>query len=379
MRGTFGSNLSAAEDARISRTLGGVTWGLIFSAVMLATIGIGVVHSASSELPVDYLPRQVVWVLLGLLALGFGIIADYHLLMRIATPLYLFGLASLGLILVVGHEAGGARSWIGIAGFGGQPSDFAKLATAIFLARYLGSVRLRFLELRHLFAAGVIVGLPMLLVALEPDLGGAVMFAPIFGGMVLVAGVRARTLGQLALVGVLAGGVVWTFGMQDYQRERVRSFVSPERDPQGAGYQIRQSKIAVGSGGLLGKGYMQGTQSQLRFLPARHTDFVFAVLAEEAGFVGVLGVLGLYLVFLSGGLRIAARARDRSGILLAVGLLSALSVHVLYNTAMVIGLVPVTGIPIPFLSYGGSFTLFCFFTTGILLGVDIRRYVNRTG
>ena len=379
MNGTFGSSLSAADDARFSRTFGGVTWGLILSAVLLSTIGVGIVNSASSELAVDYLPRQVVWVLLGLVALGLGTIADYHLLMRIATPLYLLSLGSLALILIIGHEAGGARSWIGIAGFGGQPSDFAKLATAILLARYLGGIRLRFLELRHLIGGGAIVGLPMLLVALEPDLGGAVMFAPIFAGMVLVAGVRARTLAQLALVGVLAGGAVWTFGMQDYQRERVLTFVSPERDPQGAGYQVRQSKIAVGSGGLLGKGYMQGTQSQLRFLPARHTDFVFAVLAEEAGFVGVLGVLGLYLVFLSGGLRIAIRARDRSGILLAVGLLSALAVHVVYNTAMVIGLVPVTGIPIPFLSYGGSFTLFCFFTTGILLGVDIRRYVNRTG
>jgi rod shape determining protein RodA len=145
----------------------------------------------------------------------------------------------------------------------------------------------------------------------------------------------------------------------------------------GSGYQIRQSKIAVGSGALLGKGYGQGTQSQLRFLPARHTDFVFAVLAEEWGFLGVLLVLGLYAFYLWTGLRIATRARDRAGVLLAAGLLAALSIHVLYNTGMMIGLVPVTGIPLPFLSYGGSFTLFCFFATGVILGVDFRRYVNR--
>jgi rod shape determining protein RodA len=165
--------------------------------------------------------------------------------------------------------------------------------------------------------------------------------------------------------------------MKPYQRERVLTFLAPETDPLGAGYQVRQSKIAVGSGELTGKGYMQGTQSQLRFLPARHTDFILAVLAEEWGFLGVAGVLALYGVYLAGGAGIAARARDRAGILLVVGLLSVVAFHVLYNSAMVIGLVPITGIPLPFLSYGGSFTLVNWVIVGLLLGVDLRRYVNR--
>jgi rod shape determining protein RodA len=165
--------------------------------------------------------------------------------------------------------------------------------------------------------------------------------------------------------------------MQPYQRDRVLTFLQPARDPLGKGYQLRQSKIAVGSGELSGKGYMQGTQSQLRFLPARHTDFIFAVLAEEWGFIGVAAALGLYALYLFSGAQVAMRARDRAGILLVVGLLSMTAFHVIYNTAMVVGMTPVTGIPLPFLSYGGSFMLANFIATGIILGVDFRRYVNR--
>ena len=155
------------------------------------------------------------------------------------------------------------------------------------------------------------------------------------------------------------------------------TFVQPERDPLGSGYQVRQSKIAVGSGKMFGRGYGQGTQSQLRFLPARHTDFILAVLAEEWGFLGVAVVLSLYVLYIWSGARIAMRARDRAGILVVVGLLSVFCFHVLYNTAMVVGYLPITGIPLPFLSYGGTFTLFNFTATGIILGIDLRRYVNR--
>jgi rod shape determining protein RodA len=203
------------------------------------------------------------------------------------------------------------------------------------------------------------------------------MYFPILAGMLLVAGVRWRWVLTGALLLVLAGGVLWNFALLDYQRQRIVTFVSPMSDPLGAGYQLRQSKIAVGSGELTGKGYMQGTQSQLRFLPARHTDFVFAVLAEEWGFLGVAGALVLYVLFVYNACRVAARARDRAGILLVVGLVSGFAFHVLYNTAMVVGLVPITGIPLPFLSYGGSFTLANFIAAGLILGVDFRRYVNR--
>lgn len=375
---TSGTGPSALfDEARSLRGPRAISWGLLAAALLLSMIGVAVIHSASAELAVDYLPRQLVWIGLGLAALGFGAVLDYHYLLRLATPLYVLGLVAVALVLVFGHEAGGARSWIGIAGLGGQPSDLAKLGTAVFLARYFGGVRQEYLGIRHLATGLLVVGAPMALIVVQPDLGGAVMFAPLLATMGLLSGVRLRLIAAAAAIAVVVGLGVWHFGMRDYQQDRILSFAFPERDPLGAGYQIRQSKIAVGSGGLLGKGYLQGTQSQLRFLPARHTDFVFAVLAEEWGFLGVVVVLLLYLLFLGNGVRIAAGARDRPGVLLASGLLAALCAHVLYNTAMVIGLVPVTGIPIPFLSYGGSFALFSFFTAGILLGIDARRYVNR--
>jgi rod shape determining protein RodA len=217
----------------------------------------------------------------------------------------------------------------------------------------------------------------MILIVLQPDLGSAAMLAPLLAGMLLIAGVRLRLLAAAALVLLLVGTAGWTFAMKDYQRDRVLTFLAPGSDPLGAGYQVRQSKIAVGSGELTGRGYMQGTQSQLRFLPARHTDFIFSVLAEEWGFLGVVTVLGLFATFIVSGLRIAMRARDRGGILLVVGFLSLFTFHVLYNTAMVVGLMPITGIPLPFLSYGGSFMLLNLVGTGLILNVDVRRYVNR--
>jgi rod shape determining protein RodA len=203
------------------------------------------------------------------------------------------------------------------------------------------------------------------------------MFLPLLAGMLFVAGVRWQLVVAALVLALIAGAILWNFVMLDYQKTRVMTFLDPGREPLGAGYQLRQSKIAVGSGQIAGRGYMQGTQSQLRFLPARHTDFVFAVLAEEWGFFGIVGVLVLYSVYIFNGALVAGRARDRTGILLVIGLLSGFGFHVLYNTAMVVGLVPITGIPLPFLSYGGSFTLANFMAAGMILGVDFRRYVNR--
>jgi rod shape determining protein RodA len=295
----------------------------------------------------------------------------------LAVPIYVAGIVSLVLILFFGHEAGGARSWIGIGGLGGQPSDLMKLAVVLVLVRYLAGSDADRLRARDLGVAVLLIALPAVLIALQPDLGGAMILFPALAAMVWLAGLRLRIVAVAMVALLLLGAAGWAFALQDYQRDRVRTFFSPSTDPLGAGYQIRQSKIAVGSGELLGKGYLQGTQSQLRFLPARHTDFAFAVLAEERGFVGVAAVLGLYLWYLWSGVRVASRARDRQAILLTVGLLAVMAFHILYNTAMTIGFVPITGIPLPFLSYGGSFTLWSFFVTGLILGVDFRRWVNR--
>lgn len=354
-----------------------MTWGVVVAALLLSAVGMMTIHSASLEMGTDYLPRQATWVALGVLIMLIAFSIDYHLLMGLAFPLYLLGLLSLVLVLVVGHQAGGARSWLGIGVFRFQPAELCKITTALLLARYLGRIRAAELELVQILWAIAIVVPPIVLLALQPDLGSAAMLIPLLAACLLVAGLKWRILLPTALLGILLAGGLWQFALHDYQKERVLTFVSPERDPHGAGYQIRQSKIAVGSGQVTGRGYQQGTQSQLRFLPARHTDFVFAVLAEERGFLGVISVLGLYGLYVLSGARAAMRARDRDGILLISGLLGMFSFHVLYNTAMVIGFVPITGIPLPFLSYGGSFTLLSFVATGLILNVDFRRYVNR--
>jgi rod shape determining protein RodA len=331
-------------------------WGFIGVAVVLILYALYILNGTKVALRAR--DRVGILLIVGLLS-GFA----FHVLYNTA--------------MVVGKEAGGARSWLGVGAYRLQPSEFAKIATALLLARYLAGINRRFLSFGQIMAASSMVALPMVLVALESDLGGAAMFVPMLAGMLVVAGVPWRYFAVGAGVALVLAAVGWNLVMLDYQKDRVRSFMSPGSDPQGTGYQLRQSKIAVGSGQLTGRGYQQGTQSQLRFLPARHTDFIFAVLAEEWGFIGVAMVLILYGLYIGNGTKVALRARDRSGILLIVGLLSGFAFHVLYNTAMVVGLLPITGIPLPFLSYGGSFTLANFIATGLILGVDFRRHVNR--
>jgi rod shape determining protein RodA len=374
---SISSILPIAEEKPGLRLLSSVDLGLTLSALLLAAIGLLTVHSASAEMPIDYLPRQAVWVGIGLVLLLIVVSIDYHILLDLSLVLYILGLGSLVLVLFAGVERGGAANWLQVGPFQVQPSEFAKLATGLLVARYLAGLNRRVLELPQILVAVTIVAVPMVLVAIEPDMGGAAMFAPLIAGMLLVAGIRPRLLITAAVLAVVLGAGIWTFGMQGYQRQRVITYLQPESDPLGAGYQVRQSKIAVGSGALVGKGYLQGTQSQLHYLPARHTDFILAVLAEEWGFLGVLAVLGLYALYITSAARIAVRARDRAGILLVTGLLSVQCFHILYNSAMVVGYAPITGIPIPFLSYGGSFTMVNFISTGIMLGVDLRRYVNR--
>jgi len=376
MRSTS-STLALAEERRSLRRFARVRWGLLVAALLLSAVGLATVHSASSELAVDYLPRQAIWVSLGLIAFVLAFSLDYQLLAKFSLLIYLASLGSLVAVLFLGYRAGGAQSWFALGGIQIQPAEFAKLATALMLARYLGGVNRDRVSVGEIAVAGLITGVPMALIVLERDLGGAAMFVPLLAGALLVAGVRWKLVAAAAVVAVVAGVAAWNFFLLDYQRERVLTFLDPEREPQGAGYQLRQSKIAVGSGQMTGRGYMQGTQSQLRFLPARHTDFIFAVLAEERGFLGVVSVLLLYGFYVANGARVAMRARDRTGVLLVVSLLSVASFHVLYNTAMVVGLVPITGIPLPFLSYGGSFTLANFAAAGLILNVDFRRHVNR--
>ena len=346
------------------------------SALALSVIGLIVISSASADMNTDYEMRQAAWLALGLLVMAAAALVDTSVLLRHSLWIYLAAVAALAAVTFFGHEAGGARSWIGIGGFGGQPSDFCKIATVLLLARHMAAAQAPLAPRGSLWTASAFVVAPVLLIALQPDMGGALMFVPMLAAMTVVAGIRLR--GALVALGVAAAvaGAVWIFALQDYQKDRLSSFLSPGADPLGSGYQVRQSRIAIGSGQTLGKGYGEGTQSSLQFLPTPHTDFVFAVLGEEYGFFGVVVVLGLLLLYLWNGVRVALAARDPAGMLLVVGLLAFIAGHVLYNTAMVVGLLPITGIPLPFLSYGGSFMLFCCAATGLMIGLDVRRFVN---
>lgn len=358
------------------RRVRSISWQLVGSALGLSLIGLIVIASASAELTTSYVARQSVWIVAGVLVLVAAVLVDLSVLLRYAVWIYVAAVAALAAVTFFGHEAGGARSWIGIAGFGGQPSDFCKIATVLLLARRLGDSRGPVPPRGGLWATAAIAAIPVLLIARQPDLGGALMFVPVLVVLAITTGIGVRSALVAVFGAAVLAGTLWIFALQDYQRDRVLSYVQPQADPLGAGYQVRQSRIAVGSGQALGKGFGEGTQSNLRFLPTPHTDFVFAVLAEEYGFVGVTVVMALFLLYLGNGVRVALAARDPAGLLVVVGLLAFIAGHVLYNTAMVVGLLPITGIPLPFLSYGGSFMLFCCATTGLIVGFDLRRFVN---
>ena len=353
-----------------------VHWIALLFAVLLTFIGIATIRSATAELATDYAVRQGLWLLIGVVACLLALAIDYRFLVRFAWPLYGLSLVALLLVLLFGHEAGGARSWVGVAGLGVQPSELAKLATVLILARRLGDADGATLTLRDLTLSVAVTVPPVFLIVAQRDLGSAAMFFPMFAAMIFVAGLKRKTVLALLVGAVITLPLAWNYGLQDYQRQRVLSFLAQQEDPLGAGYQLQQSRIAVGSGELSGRGYMQGTQSQLRFLPARHTDFVVAVLAEEWGFLGIAAVMGLYAALFSALSLVASRAADRTGLLLVVGLVTVQAAHVLYNTAMVIGWLPITGIPLPYLSYGGSFLLASFLSLGVMLGVDFRRHAN---
>jgi rod shape determining protein RodA len=301
---------------------------------------------------------------------------DYRRLADRAPLIYLAAAATLVYLLLFGPRIAGTRRWLLVGGMQVQPSEFAKLAAALLVAKVFSESRKESLGLGDILAPGAAIGFMALLIAAEPDLGTAACLVPMFLTVAFLAGLRMRAVMALCAALAVAGVVGWQFAMKDYQKTRVYTFLDPGLDPKGAGYQKIQSQIAVGSGGLTGKGYRKGSQSQLGYLPARHTDFIFSVLAEEMGFVGVAVVLALYLLVLWRALEAAQLARDRVGAFLAAAVAATLAFQVVYNVAMVAGLVPVKGLPLPFMSYGGSSIVSSFLGLGLVLNVRMRRFAN---
>ncbi len=360
------------------RLLFNVDFPLLGAVLTLLVIGVAIIFSATHGgrgAAASAVERQLWAIALGLGLLLACLAVDYRRLVDRAPLFFLLGVGVLLYLLLLAPRVAGTRRWLLLGSFQIQPSEFVKLVACLVVAKIFAESKKETLGLTDLLGPGAAVGVLMVLIAAEPDLGTAVTLAPIFVTAALLAGLRPRAVGALVLAGVLAGAAGWQFA-RPYQKERVYNFLDPGRDPRGTGYQKIQSQIAVGSGGLFGKGFRQGSQSQLGYLPARHTDFVFSVLAEELGFAGVVVVLGLYLLVLWRFLEAAQLARDRVGALLAATVTAGFAFQVMYNVAMVAGLVPVKGLPLPLMSYGGSSVLSSLLAVGLVFNVRMRRFAN---
>jgi rod shape determining protein RodA len=357
-------------------------WWLIAILAAICTIGVIEIYSATHGSALAGMHnKQIRWLVLGFILMFALSWLDYHLILDQAWLLYLVGLLALVAVLLVGHTRFGAKRWIPILGEAFQVSELVKLIIIIWLARFFAEVRTDELSLRDLIKAGLLVALPLGLILKQPDLGTALVLVPLLVVGAFLGGLQWQHAAIFSLAGALLVGSVFyppvsRHILKPYQRERITSFLHPEEDAKGSGYQLLQSKIAVGSGGFWGKGFEHGSQNQLGYIPVRYSDFIMSAWAEEQGFKGVLLALGLYMALLLRLVQNAQRAKDRAGMFLVMGVAAALGFHVLVNVAMVIGAMPVTGIPLPLMSYGGSATLFVFLAIGLVMNVRLRRFVN---
>ncbi|MGE5584985.1 MAG: rod shape-determining protein RodA [Bacillota bacterium] len=364
-------------DRRLLRNL---DHSLVFGVLALCLVGFVIVFSAtrggiapgSSQDPLYFLKRQAAAFVLGSLGCVAILTMDYRLAEKAHRVLYVGNICLLALVLVVGHRISGAQSWFRLGPVAVQPSELAKVALILTLAHQLAEaedVRTH----RGLVPAFAHAAIPAALVLLQNDLGTALVFGGITFAMLYVAGAKAKDLLAVLGAGTLASPVVFFFLLKDYQRARLLAFLNPYADPTGTGYNVIQSTIAIGSGRFFGKGLFHGTQAQLNFLPAHHTDFIFSVIGEELGFIGAVAVLALYGLVLWRCVRTAACAKDAFGRLVATGVAAMLLFHVLVNVGMTMSLMPVTGIPLPFLSYGGSSLMANLIAVGFVLDIYMRR------
>jgi rod shape determining protein RodA len=352
---------------------------LVLSAVLLVVYGLLLIYSGSVQ-SVDApltsfehpVTKQIVFAIIGFGAMLAFSKLDYHYLTHYSWLLYAAGLVSLVLVLAVGANVGGSTRWFNVGPIQVQPSEFGKLATILVLARYFSEHGGDARELKPLIVSLAIVVPALLLVFIQPDLGTAIVFGAIWLGVVLVAGVSRRHLLVMAAAGLALLPFVWTFAVADYQVGRIDALVNPEEDPLGESYNNTQSRIAVGSGQFFGKGFTNGEQTQLRYLKVPTKDFIFSVLGEEFGFVGALALFGLFIVLLMRGIRAAQIAGDTAGQLVAVGIVVLILMQTFINIAVNVGLFPVTGIPLPLVSQGGSSLVSIFVSIGILQSIIMR-------
>lgn len=356
-------------------------WTFFGVILLLTAIGLANLYSAAAfwgqEGYANIFLSQCLWMAVGYLLLFAVLIFDYRVIERISYPLFLLTLLLLVVVLILGKEVAGHRSWVSLGPLSLQPSEFAKICFVLALARYysINTPPPEGYSLAQLFIPFLMTLVPTALTLLQGDLGGSLFFILVFGTVTLFIGIRRRALIIMTVIALLGGGLTYFHGLSDYQKGRIKTFLHPDLDPKGQGYHLAQSKIAVGSGHVWGEGYMKGARNKLLYLPEKHTDFIFPVLAEEWGFVGSSIVLILYasLVFL--GLQVAYRAKERFGLLVAVGMTGLLFWQIAVNLGGVLGLLPLTGVTLPLLSYGGSSVISTLVSLGILLNISMRRFM----
>jgi len=354
-------------------------WVLLGFVLVLSVISVLEIKSATLHTKFHgFETKQLGFLAAGLVLMFLISIIDYHRLIDIAPWAYGVGIVSLLAVKLVGQKVLGARRWIRIGSMHFQPSEWIKLILIVAIARYFWGLAGRDLSWSDIFKAFALVGVPMALVLSQPDLGTSLTYAPILIAGLLLGGLRLKQAAILLLGFTLLIGGVFASGkrLKPYQQARINAFLNPDSDPKGSGYQIRQSLIAVGSGGIWGKGTNQGTQTQGDFLPIPYTDFIFAAFSEEHGFVGAVGVLLLYFLILMRLIQNAQTASDMPGAFIIMGVVAVITFQIAVNVGMVVGLMPVTGIPLPLMSYGGSSVLFTFLALGIVMNIRMRRFVN---
>jgi rod shape determining protein RodA len=354
-------------------------WLLLVFVLLICGLGVMEIHSATMHTKfAGAHVKQVYWVLGGVGAMFVVSLVNYQALLEQIHWFYIAGIGSLMAVMVFGQKYLGARRWIKMPGGNHfQPSEWVKLILILAVARYFAEMRQRELSWPDFFKAGAIVGIPMLMVLKQPDLGTALTYLPIAMMGLFLGGLQWKQGLSVFLLAVIGIGIVFYVPkvhiLKSYQKQRLTSYQDPDSDPQGAGYQVKQSMIAVGSGGIWGG---KGSQTHGAFLPVPQTDFIFAAFSEEHGFVGALGVLLLYFIVLMRLTQNAQTAPDRAGTFVVMGVVAVLSFHILVNVGMVVGFMPVTGIPLPLMSYGGSSVLFMFLALGMVMNVRMRRFVN---
>ena len=373
---SFRSDGLNPPELTIGQKLVSLNWLLVFLVMTIAGVGCLMLYSAANGSWTPWAYRHVLRFGIGLTIMLAISLVDIRFWMRTAYLGYMVALLLLGAVEIMGEIGMGAQRWIDLGLFQLQPSEVMKICLVLALARYFNG--LTYEEVGNplnLIIPLLMVAMPALLVLKQPDLGTALMMIAGSGAIFFLAGVRIWKFLALIAAGVAAVPIVWGF-LREYQQKRILTFLNPESDPLGSGYHILQSKIALGSGGIFGKGFLKGSQSHLNFLPEKQTDFIFTMLAEEFGMVGASCLIGLYVLVLAYGFAIAIRARSQFGRLVALGVTTTLFLYLFINVAMVMGLIPVVGVPLPMISYGGTAMLTMMIGLGLLLGVSIHRDVR---